>query len=66
MDDLITEMIKGAPNVIVAIGVLVWCARALERQQAFTERLIERLMALLEENDQLKAQLKSTRQEETD
>jgi len=59
MDELLKTLIQGAPNVAVALGALFWAGRMLERQQAATERLIDRLMQMLDKNEKLQEQLNS-------
>jgi len=65
MDELLKQVIVGAPNVAVALGALWWAGRMLERQQTATERLVDRLIAMVDRNEQLQEQIVSTRQEET-
>jgi len=65
MDELAKTIILGAPNVAVAIVMLYWATRMVERQIAATERLIDRLMQMIDKNEKLQEQIASTRQEET-
>lgn len=57
MDELAKMVIGGAPNLAVALWALFWSFRSLERKQEAYERLTERLLAVVEEREQLKAQL---------
>lgn len=69
MDELLKTIILGAPNVAVAIVMLYWATKMVERSMAFTERLIDRLMAMIDKNEELQEQLAhqpANSQEETD
>lgn len=57
MDELLKQIILGAPNTAVAILALVWASRVIDRQIEATGRLVDRLIETLAENDKLKAQL---------
>jgi len=69
VDELLKTVILGAPNVAVAVAMLYWATKMVERSQAFTERLIDRLMQMIDKNEQLQEQLSHTNgnnQKETD
>lgn len=57
MDEVLKQVILGAPNVAVAILALLWAGRVIEKQLEATARLVDRLMDVLAENDKLKAQI---------
>lgn len=57
MDEILKQVILGAPNVAIAILALVWASKVIDRQIDATGRLVDRLMDVLAENDRLKAQI---------
>jgi len=57
MDELAKTVILGAPNLVVALWTLFWCFRAIERKQEAYERLTDRLLEVVAQREQLKAQL---------
>jgi len=59
MDELLKTVILGAPNVAVAILMLYWATKMVERQIAATERLIDRLIQMVDKNEQLQEQIAS-------
>lgn len=69
MDELVKTLILGAPNVAVAILMLYWATKMVERQIAATERLIDRLIEMVDRNAKLQEQLSTKQvndQKETD
>jgi len=46
MDELLKQVILGAPNVAVALITLYWCFRALDRKDEQTQKLIDKLIDL--------------------
>jgi len=57
MDELLKTIILGAPNTAVAIGMLFWASKVIDRQIEATGRLVDRLIEVLAENDRLKQQI---------
>jgi len=57
MDELLKTVILGAPNVAVALAALYWASKMLERQQAANERLIDRLIEMVDKNEKLQERL---------
>lgn len=49
MDEFLQQLILGAPNLIVAIAVLLWARENINRKDDYIRAMNERLLALLEE-----------------
>jgi hypothetical protein len=57
MEEVIKQVILGAPNLAVAILALVWSSKVIDRQIEATGRLVDKLIETLAENEDLKAQI---------
>lgn len=51
MDKVIETVVLNAPNVIVAIMVLLWSLRRVEKSIDENRELIDRLMELIDDDD---------------
>jgi len=57
MDEVLKQVILGAPNLAVAILALVWASKVIDRQIDATGRLVDKLIEVLAENEELKSQI---------
>jgi hypothetical protein len=57
MDEVLKQVILGAPNVAIAILALVWASKVIDRQIDATGKLVDKLIDVLAENDRLKEQI---------
>jgi hypothetical protein len=45
-DDIIKQVILGAPNFIVALVTIYWCFRSLDKQNEHQRALIDKMLEL--------------------
>jgi len=57
MDELIKVLITGAPNFLVAIAVIVWASRLIEKMVDAQQRLIDQLILKCDQVYELEARL---------
>lgn len=53
MDEILKQVILGAPNVAVAIAALWWASRLIERQVTAQEKLVDQLLEMCKRNEAL-------------
>jgi len=56
VDELLKQIILGAPNLAVGVGALWWASRLIERMIASQEKLVDQLMSMCAENTELKVE----------
>lgn len=53
MDAAITALLEGIPNLAVAVFVIWWSTRMIERDGATKDKLIDALLVMVKENKAL-------------
>lgn len=58
MDELLKTLVTGAPNFVVAIAVIVWASRLIEKMVDAQLRLVDELIKKCAETDRLGTETK--------
>jgi len=53
MDEFLANIIQQAPNVVVAVVVLYWMSKTIERLLANQEKLIDKLLEYVDETKEV-------------